>query len=253
MSWTNHIDSVIQGATGLISAGLAATAATWFYFRQKEYELVQRRYLEEGVDVLLATAEAALNAYSLNWARGLMLIKAFREPSALKVQELSAGFLEMPTNPFALTANYRVSEIVGSSVIWQTYQLVLAFAQNSSTLIRDEVVGVIRMSMERDPRIDASREVIVSEAEQVMRDLNEKSHRYHVFLSQVQRIARLLERQRFQFSAIQKLRDHEEVRAAVQALRAEFATELAEDDQNESQGVDQSTAPNADQRSKRGR
>lgn len=106
-------------------------AGIWAFYRQREYELVQKRYLEEGLDVIISTAENALYTFHHNWARCLELLKSFRDLGTMKPEDLDVGFLQLPTDRFALTANYRVNQIVNSPTVWRVFQLVIEFAQSA--------------------------------------------------------------------------------------------------------------------------
>ncbi len=60
MCLTEYIPEIISGISTIVAALLAVGAGIWGFYRQKEYELVQRRYLEEGLDILISSAENAL-------------------------------------------------------------------------------------------------------------------------------------------------------------------------------------------------
>lgn len=56
---------------GKLLAPIVAVLIAYFlgaaaYFRQKEYELVRKRYLEEGVDVISEEADKALGVFWRN-------------------------------------------------------------------------------------------------------------------------------------------------------------------------------------------
>jgi hypothetical protein len=53
--------------------------------------------------------------------------------------------------------------------------------------------------------IQASRKEMVEEAVKVLRELDDTSHHYHVFIGQMRRLNALLETQRFSAKGIQKL------------------------------------------------
>lgn len=222
----DYIPDIIQGGSTILAAVIAIGGGIWGFFRQKEFELVQKRYLEEGVDVIIATTENALNTHHHNWARCLEMLKSFRDNAAMRPEELdTAGFLHLPTDRFALTANYRVNQIVNSGVIWRVFQLVIAYAQNACSITRDEIPVALKVKLTTD-KITATREEMVDEAMKVLTDLDEKSHRYHFFVGKLQDIAMLLEEQKFALKDIRKLRTHPTVVGAIKALEEHYKDEL---------------------------
>jgi hypothetical protein len=226
LSLPSYTGDLIQGGSTIIAALIAVGAGIWGFFRQKEYELVQKRYLEEGVDVIVATAVNALNTYHHNWARCLEMLKAFRDNDAMKPEELdTAGFLHLPTDRFALTANYRMNQIVDSGVIWQVFQLVISFAQYGCSVTRDEIPVALKLKLTTD-KVMASRKEMVDEAMKLVEELDKKSHRFHFFIGKLQDIAMLLEEQQFALKDIRKLRGHPVVVETIKALKEHYKDDL---------------------------
>jgi len=50
------------------------------YLKEKESELIIKRYLENGVDKVIAGVEHALSVHNENWKRGLSLLKNSENP-----------------------------------------------------------------------------------------------------------------------------------------------------------------------------
>ena len=80
IAWNEtYIAALITGVFTIGAATVAVIAATAHFRRQKEYETVQRRYLDQGLDIVMATAQASLDTFSHNWARCLEILKTFRD------------------------------------------------------------------------------------------------------------------------------------------------------------------------------
>jgi len=225
MCWSQYTSDSIQGGATILAALVAVVAGVWGFFRQKEYELVQRRYLEEGLDVVISTTESALNTYYHNWARCLELLKSFRDLESIKPEDLDSGFLQLPPDRIALTANYRVNQIVNSPTVWRVFQLIVSFAQSGCSVTRDEIPLGLKVKLTTD-HIAADRKEMVETAMNVLTELDEKSHRYHSFIGELQDISMLLEQKRFSFKGIRKLRKHPVVLAALKNLEEKFAADL---------------------------
>lgn len=225
MCWFKYIPELISGGATIVAAVLAVTGGIWGFFRQKEYELVQKRYLEEGLDVVISTAVNSLNTFHHNWARCLELLKSFRDVDTIKPEELDVGFLQLPTDRFALTANYRVNQIIDSPVVWQAFQLLISFAQGACSVVRYEIPAALKLKLTTN-QIPASRQEVVDEAIKVLEDLDTQSHRFHLFIGQLQDISILLEEQKFALKDIRALRKHPVVISALEKLEKEYGSDL---------------------------
>ena len=214
----------IQGLTTVSAAVIAVVGGILVFSRQKEYELVQRRYLDEGLDVIIATADAALSIYSHNWARSMEVLKTFRDLNYAKPDDLQHGFLDLPDNRFAFAAHYRVNTMVDSMIIWQTFQLVISFAQYGCSVAKDEIPVGLRVVLDLDP--NAPREPAVDAGIHALTEVQEQSFRHHVFAQQVNRIARVVEEGKFTFRSIKDIRHHPEVKDALRTLETAYADKL---------------------------
>lgn len=225
MIWTQYIPNLISGGATILAALIAVGAGIWAFYRQREHELVQKRYLEEGLDVIISTAENALFTYHHNWARCLELLKSFRDVEAMKPEDLDVGFLQLPADRFALTANYRVNQIVDSGTVWRVFQLIIAFSQNACSVVRDEIPAALKMKLTTN-QIQSSRKEMFDEAMKVLEDLNKKSNHFYVFFGQMQDISMLFEEQKFALKHIRRLRKHPTVIGAIAKLEKEYANDL---------------------------
>ena len=225
MSWSQYIPNLISGSATILAALIAVGAGIWAFFRQREYELVQKRYLEGGLDVIISTTENALFTYHHNWARCIELLKNFRDVETMKPEDLDVGFLQLPTDRFALTANYRVNQIVDSHIIWKVFQLIIAFSQTACSTVRDEIPAALKLKLTTN-EIKESRGEMVEAAMKVLRELNEKSTHYYAFLGPMQDISMLFEEQKFALKQVRALRKHPKVIDALKKLDQIYAKDL---------------------------
>ena len=137
MALNEYLGGIIAGVSSIVAAVVAVGGAVLVFYRQKEYELVQKRYLDEGIDVVIASAEQALNVYAHNWARCTEILKSFRDLPTINPDDLTSGFIPLPHDLFSMTAHYRLNVIVNSGVVWETFQLVLSFAQRANAIVTE--------------------------------------------------------------------------------------------------------------------
>jgi hypothetical protein len=72
-------EPIVNVCTTLLVVIFTAVIGRWVYFRQKEYELVRQRYLENGIDLIVDHIASALQLFQQNWARSLLLLKIYRD------------------------------------------------------------------------------------------------------------------------------------------------------------------------------
>src|SRR6185369_6140349 len=89
------INEVIKHLITIFALYIAYRLGLRAYFRQKDYELVRQRYLTEGADEVAANIEYGLSVHRNNWARGLKIIRTFRDiGDQISPKMLEDGFSE---------------------------------------------------------------------------------------------------------------------------------------------------------------
>lgn len=223
-----------------IAAAIAATFAIWFYFRQKEYELIQQRYLVEGIDVVISEAEEAMNCFHFNWARCLEVLKAYRDLPKFDCSDLRVGFVDLPKSRFPLTAIHRVTTMTKSHVVWDAFQLTMSFAQTATSVVKDEIPTAIRVQVE-DKLDDTKRDELLEEAGEKIKELNGAAADYHHFISQLRQIAAIVEQQRFNAKAIRRLGEKTNVEEILREIHNRFRDRATVAEQAYQASLDRST------------
>lgn len=105
-----------QAAVTIVGVLLTALLAYWIYYAQKQYEFLVSRYLDQGIDVIAAELQSAIEAANHNWARCVDLLREYRDLGArFDAEQLDLGFIERPAGKLQHTANFRVFKIVGNT------------------------------------------------------------------------------------------------------------------------------------------
>ncbi len=213
---------LIKGAFTLAAVGIGALIALRVYFRQKEYELLKQRYLEGGVDVVAAQLETSFGVVSHNVARCLEICKSFRDTGAnFDLAELSRGYLVLDASKFHEVAHHRIGKLVGSQVVWERFQLALAYASSTNAVITREIPEAIRMRL-------TTTAMAISHAQmggKMVADLqlrHEAGFKFAVLQKALQAIGNILEAERLSHNAISTFHGRKEVRDIVGQLRAEL-------------------------------
>lgn len=218
---------IIKSVSTLAAVAVGAWIALRLYFRQKEYELLKARYLEGGIDVISGEVEHALGVVSHNWARCVTVVKAYRfEQTHFDLEELSKGFLQLDASNFQRVAHHRVQALVGSPLVWEVFQLAMAYCSNADAKITGEIPDGIRMKL-KTQEIGASHEDVAKAAHAELQKLHDGSHRYAALTKELQVLAIQLEGERLSFKRLAKFRERKQVRATLSRLESEFREDFA--------------------------
>jgi hypothetical protein len=118
------------------------------YYRQKDYELVRQRYLDNGVDEVAANIEYGLSVYRNNWARGLQVIRMFRDVGdQINPNMLEEGFVNFDQSKFQMSPHHRMESLVGDMVFWRVHQKLAAFVITSTGHIKEDMCTEIKLNL----------------------------------------------------------------------------------------------------------
>jgi len=202
------------------------------YFRQKEYELITKRYLEEGIDSISKNVDSSLADFRHNWWYCLFVLKSFRDLGKDMRPELNNECLIEPKpSNYELWKDYRLKNIVGDDIFHIVNQLLDAFVKSSYSYFRDDMCNGIRLTLNggQELQIIATREEIYEGMMKEVFEIDKKALKFYVLLSELQNISNLIQTKRFNFNNLNKLKDHLDVKSAVSNLKKTFQEDLIKD------------------------
>lgn len=219
----------------LIAALAAAVVAPWvglsIYHRQKEYEIVRKRYLDNGLDIISNSAEYALGVYRHNWARSLTALKHFRDFGCDMPKVLyESGYVELEPTSFNTTHTFILSELVEDSIFSEAQQFLYSFVTNSNALFIYDLCSTVRLSVEGSKEIEltAKRETIVEEYFKRLYELNKECAKYYTLLQALYELSATLSRQRLDFKTVERFKEQPMVKGRIKRLKELFAEKLSE-------------------------
>ncbi|MCX7192421.1 MAG: hypothetical protein NTY60_02145 [Proteobacteria bacterium] len=213
---------MIKGAFTLVAVALGAFIALQVYFRQKEYELIKQRYLEGGVDVVASELESTLGVVSHNWARCLHVCKSFRDVGAnFDIKEIERGFLNIDSSHFQQIAHHRISSLINSDIIWESFQLAMAYADSANSMFTKEMPETIRLRCTTD-LMTQDHESMANAMLDNLRETNERGFKYALITRELHALGLMLEVEKLNIKAITKFSKRHEVQQLIERLRAAF-------------------------------
>lgn len=213
---------VAKAVVTVTTVAIGSAFALWLYFRQKEYELVKQRYLDGGVDLVIAQLESSLGVTSHNYARCLQVVKSFRDTREhFDIKMLSEGFLPLDSSKFAQHPNHRVSSLLGTQLVWSIFQSALAYATISNAKFALELPEAMRVRRTTD-MIAKSEEEMASTMVDDLRKLHDEGFQYAHLIAELHYLGRVLETEKLSVSAVATFQSRKEAKDLIARLKKAF-------------------------------
>lgn len=132
-----------EGIKAFLTA-CAGTIAAWIglkiYFRQKEYELVKQRYLENSLDIITAELELRYNVLSHNWQVCIEALQRVKINSPhLKIDGYQKDFATLPEIKFLQAPHARLQSLTKTDAYRAAYLNALINFQLANDFITKEI------------------------------------------------------------------------------------------------------------------
>jgi len=225
MEWLEEYWDKFVPLAIVVLAYLFARAA---YFRQKEYELVVRRYLNECLDEISASVDKALALYRHNWWQGTVVLKHFRDLGPDMRKDLYQNvFIEPSPYQYKISCFYRLEDLVGGDVFDIAQQYLDAFTREAYAFFQDDLSQAVRLFIKGSKTINfkATKEELISTYEEQILRLDSKVKRFYVYLHELQNLASIVQTKRFTFKSIKKIQNQKDVEEIVNRMREAFPVE----------------------------
>lgn len=206
----------------MMAVAIGASIALHSYFRQKEYELVKQRYLDGGVDVVASELELTLGIVCHNWARCSQVCKSFRDSGVnFDIKELERGFLDMDSSHFQQIAHHRVNSLIQSEVIWEAFQVAMAYAASANNMFTKEVPEAIRLRCTTN-LIAEDQASMANTMLDDLRECHDNGFKYALIIRELYALSLMLEAEKLNIKAIAKFSKRREVQQLIERLRTSF-------------------------------
>ena len=227
-----NIIKTIEPFMPIIGALIVYVLGESAYFRQKEYELLTKRYLEEGIDAIAKNVDRSLAVFRHNWWQSTVIVKHFRDLGKDIRPELykSPGFIVPDPTMFEVWRDYRLKDIVGDDIYNRAHQSLDAFLRTSYAFFQDDLVTWVRISMEggKEMPVIADRKKAAQLYIEQIELYNKKAERYYVLLGELSRLAALIQSEKFTFESVRALQHRAEVHQGVENLKKLFPKDADE-------------------------
>lgn len=226
---------LINESLRIVASVFAGLALAYFglriYFRQKEYEIVKQRYLDQSLDVVAGELDEITSVLLNNWARSLELVKELRDaPGNFEKSHLEQGFLPLRGSNFNHTAHHRLKTLIKSQIIWSCYQLALSRHMTLNAIAAKEIPHAISEFVSGRLHNTTSNEITEAAFEQLQPMINQ-SNEFALLQDAIQRIAWHFERSRLSFKDVEKFAELDSIRKIAKELEAHYTPMLQATDE----------------------
>lgn len=210
---------LIRGGVTLVAVCAGAFFTLKVYFRQKEYELVKQRYLDEGVDIVAAQVETYLGVLNHNYARCIRIcgeLKVSDENYDLK--ELDRGFLDLDSSQLVQIAIHRVRTLLGSAAVSDCFDGLMTSAVDTNATFTHSIPMMIRMSFETE-KLGKDRIRLADQLLELATKSRHHSIRCGAFVVELHELGGLLEQGRLDLKSVVSFHGRDDVKQLVGRLK----------------------------------
>lgn len=186
---------------------------------QREYEIVRKRYLDEGLDELIANVQNALTTYQYNWSVGMSLLKQFRDFKASMSRPDAATFRPLSFDEMSVRPVHRARLLIGDDVVWNLVQLLSGFMFSAKFDFEQDLAGGIRMILNDQAQMKVPKEEILEMYHSKLIRIKDEANFFFIFLSLMHNLSTLFEKNRFTFSTVASFSKRTDVQDLVRKLR----------------------------------
>lgn len=215
-----------QAGITVIGVLLTALLAYRVYHAQKEYEMLVSRYLDEGLDVLAAELQSAIEAVNHNWARCVDILREYRDlGTKFDEDQLNAGFIERPAGKLQHIANFRVYKVVGDTDFWVLYQLAISDLDTAMYRLSREYPNAVRLVISHKLN-DAAKKHAVEHVSQESKKRHDSIQKWANLLAEIHGLRDFLEGKRLTHRYISRAKKKKEIKTFIKNLKKHFPAEL---------------------------
>ncbi len=211
-----------------IPAGLAYWFGRRQYLIKRDHEQITKRYLENGIDIIMEGIEHALGIFRENLAHSLRILKTFREKknagiSLSQKDYANDCFLRCKQELFYTVPFYKLNRLCGdeAEIFHDQTQLLFAFVELATNFFRDGMCADLKEFVEGN-RFTDDAETLFNNYLEKAKYYSDKSQKYYGLINELQKIAFALETEPIRYKNLKKFRDKQEIKQTLENVKNIF-------------------------------
>jgi hypothetical protein len=216
------IENIMQIVSPIFAALIAYYIGMKVYFKQKEYDIVRQRYLDQSLDILCANVDNMLVVFRSNWAQSLWICQLFRDAGKnLGKEYYTSKFQKFDHSLFTLTPFFRLRLLIDDQIFWEATQELVAFVEKTTSFFENDLLTAIKVYIDSDI-IKVDHKTIYEEYVPSISDFEKESHKFYDLISGLLVLASVLEKEKFSYKGIHKFKMNDDVAKTVAKLKELF-------------------------------
>ena len=206
--------------------------AYWFgrrqYLIKRDHEQITKRYLENGIDVIVGGIEHALGVFRENFAHSLRILKTFRNKKNAGISPSPEDyatdcFLRYKQELFYTAPFYKLILLCGeeAEIFHNQTQHLFAFVESATNFFQYDMCVALKEFAEGN-RITVDAKTLSDDYLKVVKDYSDKSQKYYDLLNELQKIAFALETEPIRYRNLKKFRDRQEIKQTLENVKNIF-------------------------------
>ncbi len=211
-----------------IPAGLAYWFGCRQYLIRRDHEQITKRYLENGIDVILKGIEHALGVFRENLAHSLRILKTFRDKKNAGISPSPEDyanncFLRYKQELFYTAPFYKLIQLCGkeAEIFHDQTQHLFAFVELATNFFQHDMCVTLKEFVEGN-RIKVDANILFDNYLKVVKDYSDKSQKYYDLINELQKIAFALETEPIRYRNLKKFRDRQEIKQTLENVKKIF-------------------------------
>ncbi len=187
------------------------------YFKQKEFENVRNRYLENGVELVITQIDYILGIQRHNWELMLRTTRQYREQeSQVSMEDFFNQFREVNQDNFQLGPIYKTQTLLNDDVLWRAYQAAFAFVSSTNIEIKSDFAGTLN-NLLNSPH-NADKLGFIQQVEEQAKQNNLKANNFYLILDPLHKLSEIVEDGKHTFKSIHTIHKTKKIKQIVSEL-----------------------------------
>jgi len=219
----------VTGLFLLLAAYIASKYGLGTYFRRREHEQIIRRYLDEGVDRVLAGVNQAQGVFIDNHLKALKTLRQIEEGQKVNIPVM---FETCGRHILALTPFNKINYLMGDQVFGRLIALFFGIIDGQSVSLEEEFQQLHIVRTEKGFAKTLSPDLTVEEMRVSLNVGYKKVEKFFPLSDELQQLASILEKQTtLSWPALSQFKNLPEVKQSAKRLKKIYAELKAQSQQ----------------------
>lgn len=212
----------------LLAAWIAYKFGMQKYLHQRGHEQITKRYLEDGVDLVIEGIEHALGVWRENFAHSLRILKNFREKQKLGItlnpnEYDGTQFRRYKQELFYFTPFYKLQTIIGDTenIFHSQTCRLFAFVEKVNNFCQYDLCVAIKEFVEGGTYLITAEE-LCKQYKLKIEEYGDEASKYYTLIGELQNIAWIIETNAMLLEDMEKLKDRRDIKDCMKRLKKTF-------------------------------